>query len=261
MYKLYSVILLISTAMMVGCGSSSNPPGPTPDALVLTCPPDTVIPINEPTDPDSTGLVPEVESSCMDEPTITYSDSTPMAGGLVRIWTAADTCGNADTCLQHIGLGAPVFKVTCPRDTVIPINCSAHPDSLGLYPLVEGSCGAQPDVGYTDVALTGGIERTWIVSDTCGHADTCLQSIGLGAPGFSILCPADTVIPANCPFDPASLGLYPQVVGSCDAQPLVSYTDLFIPGGIERTWIALDAYGNTDTCMQSIGQGAPDSCD
>ncbi len=78
--------------------------------------------------------------------------------------------------------------ITCPSDTLIPINCPAHPDSLALYPLVLGGCMAQPFVNYTDEFLLGTIRRTWIASDTCENSDTCVQYIGQGPPGLCGVC-------------------------------------------------------------------------
>jgi hypothetical protein len=191
MRALYCGILMISIAVAGGCvddDTQSIEPFPLTDTLILTCPADTIIPINCPTHPDSIGLYPLLEGDCMAEPYISFTDSS-VPGAIRRIWTAWDTCGHADTCLQSIGQGAPgpclndTLILTCPPDTVIPINCPADPDSIGLYPVVEGDCMAEPYVSYTDSLVPGGITRTWIASDTCGHADTCLQSIGQGAPG------------------------------------------------------------------------------
>lgn len=179
-----SILAALSLFLIGGCGDSDTPHGPTPtNTFTMTCPPDTILPISESTDPDSTGLFPIVSTNCMDEANVSYTDSMMMAGGFIRIWIASDTCGNADTCLQSIGLGAPVFTLVCPNDTVIPINCPIHPDSLGLYPQVYSNCMIEVNVNYIDSSITGGIRRTWIASDTCGNADTCLQAIGLGAPG------------------------------------------------------------------------------
>lgn len=259
MSRLYAIIVIFLTIIMLGCGDDDKPTPPA-DKFVLTCPPDTVIPINESTDPDSTGLVAVVESYCMDDPPVSYSD-TMHVGGLTRVWIASDTCGNADTCVQSIGFGAPSFGILCPNDTLIPGDCSAHPDSLDLYPLAMGACMLQPFVSYVDSFIPGGIIRTWVASDTCGNADTCIQSIGQGPPGLFIYCPQDTSIPINCPAHPDSLGLFPVVVGCCMAEPAVSYIDSLIMGGIVRTWIVSDTCGNADTCVQSIGQGAPGPCD
>lgn len=78
------------------------------DALTIACPPDTVVPINF-SSPEQIGIYPMVTSTCMDDPPVTSRDSVPtgMSGGLIRIWKVSDTCGNAESCLQHIGQGAP----------------------------------------------------------------------------------------------------------------------------------------------------------
>ena len=73
--------------------------------------------------------------------------------------------------------------IVCPTDTVIPMGSPTHPDSLGLVPQVTGPCESSPTLIFVDSNLTGGIVRTWFVADSCGNADVCVQSIGLGAPG------------------------------------------------------------------------------
>jgi len=105
-----------------------------------------------------------------------------------------------------------------------------------------------------------------------GLAIAVAMAVGCGAddplPGptpdndtLPITCPASIVIPINCPSDPASLGLYPHIVNNCMDQPFLTYTDSLITGGIRRIWVVSDTCGNADTCIQSIGQGAPDTCD
>jgi len=177
----FLVVLAAALALVVSCEDDDCPACPDAD-FAMVCPPDTVIPINRSTDPDDTGLFPTIIGDCMDDPAVSYRDSTPAVGGFIRIWTAADTCGNADTCYQSIGQGAPAFALICPPDTVIPINCPNDPASIGLTAQVVGPCAADPIITYVDSSITGGIVRTWFAADSCGEADVCVQSIGLGAP-------------------------------------------------------------------------------
>ena len=73
--------------------------------------------------------------------------------------------------------------IICPPDTIVPITCPTHPDSLGLVAQVTGSCAGSPVITFVDSNKPGGITRTWFAADSCGNSDVCVQTIGLGAPG------------------------------------------------------------------------------
>jgi len=108
MFRLYLALLVLAVALAAGCDDAESPPGPNQqsDTLTITCPSDTVIPINCPSHPDSLGMYPDVQSSCMADPYVIYADSF-IPGGIRRTWITADTCGNSDICIQSIGQGAP----------------------------------------------------------------------------------------------------------------------------------------------------------
>ncbi len=107
MWRLYLIGLAVAIALAIGCSSNDPIQGQPPDPG-MTCPPDISVPGNC-AHPDSLGGYPDIVGYCMDQPRLSYRDSIPpgSSGGIKRIWIASDTCGNADTCIQSIGLGAP----------------------------------------------------------------------------------------------------------------------------------------------------------
>jgi len=103
--------------------------------------------------------------------------------GLLVALALAIGCGEDDDKSQEPIPSPDSLEITCPSDTSVPVNCPADPDSLGLYPDIYCTCMAQPALTYRDSLTLGGIRRIWVVQDTCGNADTCIQLIGQGAPG------------------------------------------------------------------------------
>lgn len=184
----HAVSILVLAALLLICSCGDDDAVAPEDALTITCPADTVVPINL-SSPSQIGVYPEVECTCMDNPAVTSRDSVPdgMSGGLIRIWEVSDTCGNSEFCTQHVGLGAPfihILEIVCPPDTVVPIGDSS-PEQIGVYPVVTSTCMEDPPLTSRDSVpdgMTGGFVRIWEVSDTCGNAESCLQQIGLGPP-------------------------------------------------------------------------------
>lgn len=261
--KIVTLLVLAVTLFAYSCGDNG---GVNPDNdITMTCPPDTVVPINL-SSPEEIGVYPVVTSSCMDNPTITSRDSFPQPGGLIRIWEVSDTCGNTQTCMQTIGLGAPFFHtltIECPPDTSVYSNLSS-PEQIGVYPVVTSTCMDDPVVTSRDSFpdnLIGGLIRIWEVTDTCGNMESCVQSIGLGSPFYHTLtieCPPDTVPPMG-ETSPEEIGVYPVVTSTCMDDPPVTSRDSTpegMVGGFIRIWETSDTCGNSESCLQLIGLGA-----
>lgn len=112
MYSIKKVVgvivpLLILSVYFISCDDDDCPTCSS-FGISITCPSDTVVPINL-SSPEEIGVYPTVSSKCMSDPTVTSIDSVPegMTGGFIRIWEVTDSCGNSARCLQSIGLGAP----------------------------------------------------------------------------------------------------------------------------------------------------------
>ena len=82
----------------------------------------------------------------------------------------------------------PPFVIVCPSDIAVECGDSSLPESTGEA-TATGGCTGPPLIIYTDSTSTGGcgiaplIFRTWIASDTCDHADTCIQVLTISDAG------------------------------------------------------------------------------
>src|SRR5207247_3445524 len=103
--------------------------------------------------------------------------------GIDRTWTAADACGNASTCVQHITFvdtTAPV--ITCPADRQLQCGASTAPSNTGSATATD-NCGGAVTITSTDAGTPAGcagvpgIDRTWKATDGCGNTATCIQHI------------------------------------------------------------------------------------
>ncbi|HEY3384878.1 MAG TPA: hypothetical protein VGK46_00120, partial [Saprospiraceae bacterium] len=78
----------------------------------------------------------------------------------------------------------PPFVITCPANIVVGCNESTLPESTGEA-TATGGCTGPPFIIYIDSISPGScgvvsqLFRTWIASDTCDHADTCVQVLTL----------------------------------------------------------------------------------
>ena len=190
-----------------------------------------------------------------------------------RTWTATDACGNNASTTQIINVQdvtAPVFvvpgPVTIQKDNLCQYN--ANPNVTGVPTQIVEACDQNPAVTYTDALSVGScahetvITRTWTVTDACNNATSQDQIITVQdkiAPVLTI--PADAVVQkgALCVYDasPAVTG-YATATDNCDAAPVVTFSDVMFTGQcpnddiITRTWLAVDACGNSTTGVQYI---------
>ncbi|MBI1226568.1 MAG: T9SS type A sorting domain-containing protein [Bacteroidetes bacterium] len=188
---------------------------------------------------------------------------------ITRTWTATDDCGNTASASQTIHVvdnQAPVFS-NVPADTtaecpnVPPVQDPTVTDCSPFTVVfseqqVGGAC-----------PLANIITRTWIATDTCGHADTVTQTINMTPPNVPstliwTYVPPDTT--TTCDQNPGfGIAL---AETTCPAGGLsISFTDVVNSNGdcsqpfsIARTWIAHDACGNMIDTSQTISTG-PDT--
>jgi|GEM_PF-2090551 len=188
---------------------------------------------------------------------------------ITRTWTATDDCGNTSSASQTIHIvdnQAPVFSnvpanVTAECPNVPPVQTPTVTD-CSPFTLVF----SEQQVGGA-CPLPNIITRTWIATDTCGHADTVTQTITMTPPNVPstliwTYVPPDTT--TNCDQNPGFGTAVAET--TCPAGGLsVSFTDVVNSNGdcsqpfsITRTWIAHDACGNMITASQTISTG-PDT--
>ncbi len=234
----------------------------------MSCPPDVTIECTDSTLPVSTGNA-SATDLCGDVPVIEYTDVT-LAGGcpqeysIIRTWLAADACGNTSTCDQLIIVedSTPPL-ISCPSDITLECDESTSPDNTGIASATD-NCDVSPVFTFSD-AVTDGvcpqaftITRTWIAADACGNSNTCQQIISIedNLPP-DVTCPMDVTISCAESSDPTDLGMA-TATDLCDPSPDVTFSDLIVPGNcngeatVFRTWTAMDACGNSSTCVQQI---------
>jgi len=235
--------------------------------ICLNCPGDITV---------SCGEVPElpvieVSDNCDPAPLITViSTISPAEAGdcgeysytISRVVTVTDACGNTQSYPQTITVKDEVAPIclNCPGD--ITISCGEVPelpvievaDNCDPAPLVtvisttsqpgDGSCG---DYSYT-------ISRVVTVTDACGNTQSYPQTITVKDDVAPVLdCPDNATISCgDLNTNTAS------AIDNCDPAPVLTWSDEALSGNcdwactLERTWTAVDACGNTGTCVQTI---------
>jgi hypothetical protein len=118
------------------------------------------------------------------------------------------------------------------------------------------NCDPDPVVTSSDVTISERcpiiIERTWVATDSCGNADTCVQTITIqDITDPVVTCPRDTTF--DCTAGNSGTAT---ATDNCDPDPDVTSSDVTTsarcPIIIERTWTATDTCGNDVSCVQTI---------
>jgi hypothetical protein len=237
-------------------------------APVISCPPNLTVNCDEPILPPATGRATATDN-CDANPDIAFSDqvipgSCPQAYTINRTWTATDACGNSSTCTQVIQVvdkQAP--SINCPPNVTVQCGQPTTPAATGTATATD-NCDGNPSITFTDQTLAGNcaqeftILRTWRATDACGNSSTCVQTINVvDTQAPVITCPANTTVQCGQSTLPAATGTA-TATDNCDGNPSVTYTDATTPGScaqqftILRTWRAVDACGNSTTCVQTI---------
>ncbi len=250
----------MSTCMQTIVLTDNTPP-------VITCPTNRTISCTESTLPANTGTA-TASDHCDATPTVSFSDvisggGCPQELTIKRTWKATDDCGNSSTCLQSIVVDdnlAPV--ISCPPNISIECSASTDPSITGTATATD-NCDASPDITFMDVSNPSGpqeytITRTWSATDACGNSSTCIQLIIVhDATPPVITCPNGLTIECTESTLPANTGTA-TATDNCDPSPDITFTDVTVGGAcpqertITRTWMAIDACGNSSSCVQSI---------
>ncbi|MCK5839960.1 MAG: HYR domain-containing protein, partial [Bacteroidales bacterium] len=185
-------------------------------------------------------------------------------------WYAVDIYGNTDSCFMIVSVVDSVPPIiTCPDDII----WYAGPDSCEAFvpvpqPDVIDNCGALEAINdyngttdASDVYVVGTTDVWWFVADIYGNADSCMMTITvIDTIPPQIACPDD--IGQNT--DSTSCSAYvtvpvPVASDNCQLESLVNdYTGTddasatYYIGTTEVTWIAIDIYGNVDSCFTII---------
>ncbi|HLF63580.1 MAG TPA: hypothetical protein VI603_07500, partial [Saprospiraceae bacterium] len=191
---------------------------------------------------------------------------------ITRLYFIEDSCGNYAECDQIFNvedISSPV--ISCPP--ILNTECSAQvpaiPGDLNEFTTTYGgsasdNCGIE---SFNVAEVISGvpcsliIQRTFIVTDSCGFTASCDQIINLiDTIGPTIICPADVIV--ECIVDvPAPLSLANFISNGwiSDNCGIIqsSFTVAEIENGtcpriIERTYSVEDSCGNISSCIHTI---------
>ncbi len=213
--------------------------------------------------------------NCQGAIVVTFSE-VEVSGGcpnrftLTRTWTAVDLAGNATSFVQTINVNdnvAPV--VSCPAPLTAQCSVDERPvyANLSEFNLAGGSasdnCGLSiNDFGMISQTNVGNVfTRTYRVTDQCGNAATCAQTITVldtQAPVF-LNCPTGPVVVGN-DADKCSAKVnwgIPVAVDNC-GNPTVAQISgptsgsILAVGNYTVVYRATDAAGNNVQCSFGV---------
>ena len=243
------------------------------EPAVITCPADITI-SNLPNEcsrlvfidiPDTTDNC-EIVSLTNDYTGTANATAFYFVGTTVVTWTAVDCGGNISTCSMSVTVVDDIPPVLiCPDDIVVdsdPGLCSATvdvplpdtSDNCGIVTLINDFNGTTNASGVYPIGVTTVV---WIAIDEAGNADTCDMTITvLDNEAPVVVCPDDITIDCAEDFSNPNLFGDATVSDNCPGVTLsidtVYNLNQCLGGIITRTFIATDASGNADTCVQTI---------
>lgn len=238
---------------------------------IINCPADVEVSCDSSTDTANTGFATatdncgEVRVEVLEEVVIPGSCEDEFT--IERTFIATDQFGNTSTCTQTINKlkddEAPVCT-TCPTDAtvscndipalpelIITDNCDPNPTLTVEEVSTQSNDGSCSDFDYT-------ITRTFTLLDRCGNAETLTQVLTViddEAP--VITCPEDIRVSCSDIDLPEITGMA-SIMDNCDPDARLSFEDVITGGScdlecqITRTFTAVDACGNTSSCVQQI---------
>jgi hypothetical protein len=186
------------------------------------------------------------------------------------VYTASDCSGNTNQCtFDVIVQDRTPPTISCPSNVTVECGQSTGPNNTGTATATD-TCDANPTVTFTDV-VSGScpqtttrtccpqtITRTWKATDASSNSVTCVQTITIQDTTPPVIsCPPDKQLQCGDSTDPSNTGMA-TATDTCSTTVTISYTDAAglanCTGkpGIDRTWKATDACGNSSTCVQHI---------
>jgi len=194
--------------------------------------------------------------------------TVPMGDTTVSI-IAEDYAGNmVDQKLVIVVDDRTAPRPVCANAVSVTINplgyVKIQPSDIDLNS--SDNCTDIADLSFTlsrdsftcaDVGQTFTVVMT--VTDQAGFSAGCPSQVSIedfaGSGTFS--CPGDVTIDCNASIAPEDLG-FPTVVDVCGDSSALSFRDTIVAGGggacriIQRTWTAVDTFGNATSCVQMI---------
>ncbi|MGA2241055.1 MAG: HYR domain-containing protein [Verrucomicrobiota bacterium] len=229
---------------------------------VINCPTDQIV---ECTGGQIFFQEPIVYDNC---PNVTYS-CAPTNGSALGIGshqivcTVIDCSGNTNQCTFYVTVqDTTPPTISCPANVTVECGQPTDPSSTGVA-TASDICDSSPTLTFTD-AVSGNspqiITRTWTATDNSGNSNSCVQIITIQDTTPPVItCPPDKQLQCGDSTDPANTGTA-TAIDTCsgNGNVAITFTDVATPAnctgnaGIDRTWKATDAGGNSSTCIQHI---------
>ena len=231
----------------------------------ISCPANANVACGASTAPENTGTATGTDGC--GAVLISHSDeagpSTCAGAGIIRTWTATDTCGNATSCVQTITIvDTTAPSITCPQD--VAVQCEAN-----IPPVDVNSVNASDNCGQVTVVHVGDVPsgpecleiivRTYRATDACGNTATCTQTITVQdtTPPTVVNCPGSVSVECNSQIPQVNTA---SVSGTdnCFNNVIVTHVGDVDNGGpacnhvITRTYKLADPCGNPSFCVQTI---------
>ncbi|MBE0641894.1 MAG: hypothetical protein IH599_07650, partial [Bacteroidales bacterium] len=195
-------------------------------APVMVCPRDTILQCTQDTSVSQTGYA-LVYDNCDPNPTVIQVQqinpgTCPAEYTIVRTWYASDSVGNMDSCRQVIVVQDTTSPwLACPMDTTVIASYGFCDTYLGIpQPQVWDECSDWTlfnDYNGTDNASdtypTGTTLVTWTLTDDCGNASSCVQTIVVR--NYPVAYDDDTIVPTG------AIVAFPVLGNDYDCQGLI----------------------------------------
>ncbi len=237
----------------------------------ITCPANVTVQCASLVPAPNTGSV-TASDNCNGVPVVTHVSDVTVNQTCInrymvnRTYRATDECGNSATCIQVITVfDNTVPSITCPANVTVQCATLVPAPNTGSVTASDNCNGIPVITHVSDVTVNQTcinrymINRTYRATDECGNSATCIQVITVfdnTVPG--ITCPANVTVqcasqvPAPAPGSVTSndnCGGTPSVTHVSDVTVNQSCVNRYT---LNRTYQAIDACGNSATCIQVI---------
>ena len=185
-----------------------------------------------------------------------------------RRWYALDACGNLDSCDQIFQILDTVPPtIIPPLDTIVECDGLNNSADFSSWVDLNGRAIASDDCDsviwtYSLVSSISGCGSTridsvlFIATDKCGNADSVgARFIIVDTTPPVITCPADVTL--DCPADTSTTNTGVATATDACSSITISHSDAVTSDcgttyQVVRTWLAVDACGNSSSCDQLI---------
>jgi uncharacterized repeat protein (TIGR01451 family) len=213
-------------------------------------------------------FIPTTLGSTLDTEVFTFTVPFTLSGQ-----TSIDLCVRIDPQVQDDPdamdqlcslLTLPPPEIICPADAVLTCGDDTSTNVLGIaMATASDACPGLVTINFSDSSVAGcgateTITRTWTATDTCGGMASCTQMIVVVDSALpDITCPPNVILECGDSTSPTNTG-FATATDACDTNVTITSSDEPLQGncpgegGILRTWMAVDACGNTNTCIQEI---------